>query len=177
MTQFGWAHASAGVTCAIRLCAETVLLMAWLAVSAAGVPPAAAQTVNACSILSAADIQSTLGIAVTGEGKAVDVGVRHSCDWMMANGANLRLAVFTSPKAETLTSGPTSGPQAWEPLTGLGEKAGYRRYNFTLSMVSSEVQVVLADRTFFVQVMGHVDQMPAKDPLIALARLVIARLP
>ncbi len=153
-----------------------VLLTAWMIGTAAG-SPLAAQAVNACSVVSVADIQRTLGTAVNGEGKPVDIGIRHSCDWKVANGANLRLAVFTSPKAETLTSEPTSGPRAWEPLTALGEKAGYRQYTFAPGVVVEEVEVVLADRAFFVQVTGHADQMLAKNGVLGLARLVATRLP
>jgi len=159
------------------MCAVCVLYAAWIIGTVVGNVSAAVQAVNACSIVSAADIQRTLGIAVSGDGKAVDIGIRHSCDWKVSNSANLRLAVFTSPKAETLTSGPTSGPRAWEPVPALGERAGYRQYTFAPGILVEEVEVVLVDRAFFVQVTGHADQMPAKSGILAMARLVAKRLP
>ncbi len=155
--------------------ATRILAATWLVVAAV-IQPSAAQEVNACAVLSAADIQATLGIAVNGTGSAVDIGVRHSCDWKYGSGANLRLAVFTSPNAQTLDMY-TSGPKAWHPLSGLGQRAGYRQYDFAAGITSEEVQVVLATRAFFVQTTGHADQMPAKEALIALARTVVKRLP
>ncbi len=153
-----------------------VVVAAWIGVAAPGSPQAAGQAATACSVLSAADIRTALGVATSGEGKAADIGVRHTCDWKLSSGADLRLAVFTSARAETLTSGPSSGPRAWEPVEGLGQKAGYRRYNFAATVAVEEVQVVLPERAFFVQVTGHPDQMPGRAGLIALARLAAGRL-
>lgn len=170
-----WLHAAAIVSmCRIRPRAAAVLLAACLAMTCGG-PRAAAEQVNACTVAPAGDIQAALGIAAIGEGRATDIGVRHTCDWTLANHATLRVAVFTSPKAETLTSS-ASPERAWQPVRGLGQQAGYRRYNFTPLVTVEEVQVVLAQHRFFVQVTGKADEMPAESALIDLARKVAGRL-
>jgi hypothetical protein len=169
------AGAAAGQGPVLRAAHAAFCLIAFLTPSIGTPPPAgAAQGFNACAVLSAADIQPVLGVAVTSDGKAVDIGARHTCDWTLANGANLRLALFSSPRAETLTRD-TSGPRAWQPLGGVGEKAGYRRVSYVPGVISEEVEVVLPDRAFFVQVTGHAGQMPGRDPLLNLARLVVTR--
>jgi hypothetical protein len=139
-------------------------------------PTAGGAPADACAVVSPADIRTALGVAPSGSGQGKVVGVEHTCDWPLANQATLRVALFTSPNAQTLTSTSGSGfGPAWQPVAGLGQRAGYRRYNFTPQVVVAEVQVLLAQRSFFVQVTGQPDQLPAKDMLIALARKVAGR--
>jgi hypothetical protein len=90
----------------------TILLAAASLAAVSGAHPSSAQEVSACAVLTPSDINATLGVPVNGAGRAVNISPRHSCEWKYGSGANQRLAVFTSPKAETLdTSIYISGPK------------------------------------------------------------------
>ncbi len=134
---------------------------------------ARAQTIDACSVLPATAIATALGTAPVGEGKRVDIGARHTCDWQLLDRISLRVAVFSSAAANTL--GPDATP-AWHPVPGLGRQAGYRRSTFTPRVASAEVEAVVANRSFFVQATGNPLKLPSRGKLIALAKEVAENL-
>jgi hypothetical protein len=130
---------------------------------------------GACDLVTPADIRSALGVAPDGPGTSRQVGVLDACDWNLAGGSRLRVAVFASADAQTLTTAGTATDPAWQAVAGLGRQAGFRAFNFAPQVAVAEVEVVLRTRSVLVQVTGSPGQVPGQGALVELARRVVSR--
>jgi hypothetical protein len=129
--------------------------------------------------VSASDIQSALGVAVSGNGTASAAG----CEWKLVNGARLHLidyGVSGEQEFKVMTGGECrQGPNQCTAVTGLGQQATFVEAHGLdpKTITDRSVVVRLADDIVELGESNSDNGPPAsEDALIKLAKVVVGRI-
>jgi hypothetical protein len=141
------------------------------------------QPVNPCSVLSAADIQSTLGAAPQSAGKRDNETVTDDCDWTLPSGAEVHVTFFNAVGAAKFytpqVSSKRPNDKTYDSVSGLGDQAVYRDESSKGISVSESVEVVKGQQHFDLHYVDAIAKTagPSKDAMVSLARKVVAHVP
>lgn len=137
--------------------------------------PAAASApvarVQACTLLTAAEITAAIGSAPVGEGAPIAKAIPHVCRWKLT-GTDRSFAVAVNPASAIPADGDHApGGSAAVRVPGIGDRA-----EFTAGSAQSDLLVHVGDRVFSMAC-ACPPNLPGQTALVALARTALSRLP
>ena len=127
--------------------------------------------VSACELITPAEIKSTLGVGVVGQGYGDDVDITHTCAWQLENNTLGVLSVIDTE----LGYAPDQAPDQFTMVDGVGKEAAYASH--TSPAADGAIWVKVTGRAFLLQVAGQAGAfIPEQAAFEEAARIVVGRL-
>ncbi|HEX7275833.1 MAG TPA: hypothetical protein VF244_00520 [Acidimicrobiales bacterium] len=132
--------------------------------------PVRAERVQACTLLTSAEIQAAVGAAPAGEGTPLAAAVPHICRWRLSGSPSGRTFALAINPASALPADDAAPSLRATPVAGLGDRAEFA------ADTSQATLIVFIDDTLVSMACACPPTLPTQARLVGLAQTVLSRL-